>query len=86
MVNGGRGTLSTVYVTRVEAMARAAGATADVLLGRVIAHELGHLLIGTARHSSTGLMRAEWSVTELRRRRDDDWRFTPTDVSAMAGR
>jgi hypothetical protein len=35
------------------------------ILGSVIAHELGHLLLGTNSHSRTGLMRARWSREEL---------------------
>jgi hypothetical protein len=35
------------------------------ILGNVIAHELGHLLLGTNSHSSVGLMRARWSREEL---------------------
>jgi len=35
------------------------------LLGSVIAHELGHLLLGEHSHSRTGLMRAHWQAEEL---------------------
>jgi hypothetical protein len=34
------------------------------ILGHVIAHELGHLL-GLDSHSPTGIMRADWSRTDL---------------------
>ncbi len=36
------------------------------LLGCVIAHELGHLLLGRDSHSATGLMSAVWQANELR--------------------
>jgi hypothetical protein len=36
-----------------------------VLLGTVIAHELGHLLLSTNSHSAFGLMRENWSGKEL---------------------
>jgi len=36
------------------------------LLGDVLAHELGHLLLGTNSHSSSGLMSAFWSGNKLR--------------------
>jgi hypothetical protein len=39
--------------------------TWSVLLGTVIAHELGHLLLSTNSHSAFGLMRANWSGKEL---------------------
>ncbi len=35
------------------------------LLGNVMAHELGHLLLGADSHSRRGLMRARWSREEL---------------------
>jgi hypothetical protein len=35
------------------------------LLGHVLAHELGHLLLGTNSHSRMGLMRGCWSRKEL---------------------
>jgi hypothetical protein len=35
------------------------------LLGHVIAHELGHLLLGTNSHSTTGLMSAFWTRKQL---------------------
>jgi hypothetical protein len=34
------------------------------ILGHVIAHELGHLL-GLPSHSQTGIMRADWDLTDL---------------------
>jgi hypothetical protein len=39
------------------------GVPIDVLLGFVLAHEIGHILIGSDSHSSSGIMRSElaWS-------------------------
>jgi hypothetical protein len=37
----------------------------DQILGTAIAHELGHLLLGTNSHSSSGLMSAFWSRKQL---------------------
>jgi hypothetical protein len=77
------GTLATVYPERVTTIARAAGTRADLLLGRAIAHEIGHLLLGTTAHAATGLMQAMWSIDTVRRDLPDDWRFTPRDAVAM---
>jgi hypothetical protein len=51
-----------------DARERAAESQLDFgqLLGGAIAHELGHLLLGTNSHSNTGLMRASWSGTQFR--------------------
>jgi hypothetical protein len=35
------------------------------ILGHGIAHELGHLLLGTNSHSPTGIMRARWQPADL---------------------
>ena len=37
------------------------------ILGSVMAHELGHLLLGSNSHTSTGIMSARWQGEELRR-------------------
>jgi hypothetical protein len=36
------------------------------MLGAVMAHELGHLLLGEHSHSSEGLMQAHWSTEQLK--------------------
>jgi hypothetical protein len=77
------GSLATVYVDRVAAMSRASGIDAGTLLGRVTAHEIGHLLLGTATHRASGLMRAEWSTTLLQRRIANDWRFSTVDAESV---
>ena len=71
------GVLATVYADRV--VRRAAGRIdQSLLLGRTIAHELGHLLLGRT-HSKTGLMREFWTDQELRRNHYADWAFAPED-------
>jgi hypothetical protein len=82
----GGGVLATVYLDRVEWLARAAGADRATLLGRAIAHELGHLLLGSTGHSTAGLMRALWSRDEIRRDHTNDWTFTTRDVAALQAR
>ena len=72
-VNERRGSLATVYSDRGAALSRRAGVDAAELLGRAIAHEIGHLLLGTDRHGSRGLMRASWSGADLRRNLATDW-------------
>jgi hypothetical protein len=37
-----------------------------IILGSVIAHELGHLLLGSNSHSSAGIMQAQWDLKQLR--------------------
>lgn len=77
------GVLATVYVSCVESLAMAARADVAVLLGRVVAHELGHLMMRTPGHAHRGLMRPHWTPDEIRRNLPADWAFTAGDVAAM---
>ena len=80
------GVLATVYVDQVASLARESGVDGSLLLGRAIAHEIGHLLIGTNQHSIKGVMRARWTRQDLQRDSPDQWRFTPADMMAMRER
>ena len=85
-VRTGSGVLATIYVDRVEWLAHEAGADSRTLLGRAIAHELGHLLLATTTHGPVGLMRAFWSQEEVRRGHPRDWTFAPAELTAMRTR
>jgi len=62
----GEGSYVLVYYAGIKAFRAATTVPAGELLGCVVAHELGHLLLGSASHSSTGLMSAVWQDPELR--------------------
>ena len=72
-----------MYADRINVLASRTGVNAATLLGRAVAHEIGHLLLGTARHSAAGLMRARWSDRELGREVAADWTFSPADVARI---
>jgi hypothetical protein len=78
--------LATVYFNRVVWLATVAGTDLPVLLGRAIAHELGHLLMASTTHARAGLMRPTWTSAELRRGRVEDWTFGAADVAAIRAR
>ena len=80
------GVLATVFVDRVELIAELSEIGAAVLLGRAIAHELGHLLLGTNAHSVRGLMRAQWTPADIRRQASVDWALTTEDAAAIRRR
>lgn len=81
--HAGAATVATVYSDRVAALARAAHSRGVDLLGRAIAHEIGHLLMGTNEHAAHGLMRAFWSHVELRRNLPADWAFSDYQAQMM---
>ncbi len=88
MIDGRRhfGVLATIYQERVLWLAHASGTDPGRLLGRAIAHEIAHLLIGSAAHADRGLMRAVWTREELERDRPADWAFTASDAAAIRHR
>jgi hypothetical protein len=79
----GSGTLATVFADRVDELARLAGADPGRLLGRAMAHEIAHLLLGTTRHADVGLMRGTWTTGELRREQVRDWLLMSDDIVRM---
>ena len=61
------GVFANVYFNCVEWLAMSTGTDVAVLLGRVAAHELGHLMMHTTAHARRGLMRSNWTPHEVRR-------------------
>jgi hypothetical protein len=52
-------------------------------LGRVVAHELGHFLLGTNTHTPEGLMRVHYRPEDLVDSSDRRFRLTPEDVARL---
>ena len=77
------GVLMTLEVPFVRAIATQTDADMALLLGRAIAHEIGHLLLGTGDHPREGLMRARWSQQELRGFGPSNWLFSPAEAAQM---
>jgi hypothetical protein len=77
------GVLATVFVDRVTSTARRVRGDRATLLGRAIAHEIGHLLLGTTTHGQSGLMRAHWSDGDLLRAFNWGWWFSSKEGAAM---
>ncbi len=82
----GTGVLATVYVDRVERLARSSDGDLGMLLGRAMAHEIGHLLMGRAGHASHGLMRPRWTKAEVARNARRDWGFDGSELRAIRTR
>jgi hypothetical protein len=74
------GSLATVYANRVRWFADASGVDFSTVLGRAIAHEIGHLLIGTTMHPATGLMRGVWAAKDVA---DEHWLFSEREAAAL---
>jgi hypothetical protein len=77
-----RGWLATVFPDRIDQTASRVGMDRGTLLGLVMAHEVGHLLLGTRYHGATGLMVADWPDALLARE-GNAWRFSAFEAAAM---
>lgn len=72
--NGGSETF--VFHHWVERLAELQQASRPTILGHAMAHEIGHLLLGTNSHFPIGIMRADWSRKDLRSASRGDFGFT----------
>src|SRR5262249_33672461 len=70
------GAAVTVFMDRLAPMVNDNPMAAAILLGHVLAHEMGHILQGIMRHSDTGVLKERWSETEIRRMQVERLRFT----------
>jgi hypothetical protein len=74
---GERASLSDIFYDRVKQWAETFHASVNQVLGHVMAHEIGHLLLRTQQHSSAGIMRGQWTVADLLSAAHGQLRFTP---------
>jgi hypothetical protein len=77
------GSYASVFPDRVETIAERFGPDRILLLGRAIAHEVGHLLLGLTAHAPTGLMRARWSERPMQASAPGDWIFSSGEARRL---
>ena len=65
--DGRPGALACVFAHRAEELAQGDESFQGVIQGHLIAHELGHLLLGIGSHSASGIMHVPWNSKELER-------------------
>jgi len=58
------GDLATVSMEFIERLQKSGSGPLSEILGSVMAHEVGHLLLPGVGHSIRGIMRARWTQTE----------------------
>jgi hypothetical protein len=80
---GGPGTFADVYAGGAEMLAKGSKALEPVMLSALIAHEIGHLVLGTNRHSVAGLMRSPWGTVETVRAAQGCLRFLDKEGDKM---
>jgi hypothetical protein len=65
--DGTRGTVAYVFADRVAAFATDGRLDLAMILGCVVAHELGNLLLPVNAHTRDGIMRANWDAKSIAR-------------------
>lgn len=79
----GRMSHASVFYDRVVDLARDGPAEHYQILGHAMAHEMGHLMLGSDRHSNTGLMRGRWDARDLQRAAQGLLLFTSDEAGLM---
>ena len=64
-LNGRSATVASVFHHRAEELTKAGAASLSMVLGHLLAHEIGHLLLGPEAHSRKGIMRIPWRRKDL---------------------
>lgn len=73
-----------VFWDRVQSMHQVnTSSTLRAVLGHVLAHEIGHILIGKYEHSVTGLMKARFSHSDEGWMSKEPLPIEPSDIEAM---
>jgi hypothetical protein len=74
---------ASVFHNRVEQLARNWLVSLEVVLGHAMAHEIGHLLLGTGSHSPSGLMKEHWSRKDLTRAAEGNLLFSSKQAESI---
>ena len=78
-----QGVHATLYLTNIAKVSRDTNLSLVVLLAAAMAHEIGHVLLGSGRHSLSGMMRDRWGKEEYRLAEAGRLRFTPDEAERM---
>jgi hypothetical protein len=81
----GTGYFAYVFYDRVQELAQRRR-LGHALLADVMAHEIGHLLLGSTSHSTSGIMCAHWNYEELRKVAEGTMSFMPAQSRIMRDR
>jgi len=77
------GVQATVFYNRVEWVSETGDVSLSTMLGHAIAHEIGHVLLGTRDHSPSGIMKAVWGKADYRQAAMGLMVFTPGEREAI---
>ena len=73
----------TVFYDRIEEVALSVTPSVARILGDALAHELGHVLLGSGQHSQAGIMKAVWSKADYRHLAACPLEFLPPEAIVL---
>jgi hypothetical protein len=73
---------AAAYVPAVDRMAKAFACDIHVVLGTVIAHEIGHLILGPS-HAPKGIMHPQWDPLDFLLIKVNALEFTPAEAGRL---
>jgi hypothetical protein len=82
----GRGVQADIFYSGIEQLTNNISTGAAQVMGHVMAHELGHLLLGMNSHSNLGIMQAHWSEQQLRLMSRGILKFDKLQAKAIGAR
>jgi len=82
----GTGRYSDVFWEKAQGLHANSNVDLGRILGSVIAHEMGHLLLGSNAHAISGIMRPHWESGELHRIAMGTLLFLPEESKRMRAR
>ncbi len=80
------GKLAYAYYGPIERLAQGSGTDVGLVLGHVIAHELGHLLLPHDSHTMIGVMGNGWDQAQVERAKKGELTFTTGQGKAIRER
>jgi hypothetical protein len=75
--------IANIFMSRVEERTAADQISSAELLGHAIAHEMGHILLGSNSHDSNGVMQSKWGQLALKRAAKGRLLFTSDQSRAI---
>jgi len=79
----GFGLIAAVFHHRIAELERDWGRDGDLLMGHILAHEIGHLLLGFSSHAQRGIMSALWEETEMMHAEQGTFNFYKSQARRM---
>jgi hypothetical protein len=73
----------TIFYGRIEKVSLLVPATFERILANALAHEIGHVLMGSGEHAENGIMKAVWTRADYQRLAGRFLEFLPQEALSM---